>query len=118
MRRVALLTIVLFVNLSCSQITSKPITEVSQNELNTVVLVDVRTPEEYNEGHLDNAVNINWFDKDFAAQFEGISKDETIFVYCKKGGRSAKAQEKLRAIGYESVVDLEGGYDAWAAANR
>lgn len=103
---------------SCSQITSKPITEISQEELKSVVLVDVRTPEEYSGGHLDNALNINWNDSDFAEQFAPISKDKIIYVYCKKGGRSAKAQEKLVSLGFENVVDLQGGYDAFVAAQK
>lgn len=105
--------VLLFLNFGCAQITSKHITEVSQKELNNVMLVDVRTPEEYEAGHLENALNINWYDADFAERFETVEKDKTIFVYCKKGGRSAKAQEKLKAIGFTDVVNLEGGYDAW-----
>jgi len=100
---------------ACAQITSKPITEVSRTELKSVVLVDVRTPEEYASGHLDNAMNVNWNDTDFADQFAAISKDKTIYVYCKKGGRSAKARKKLISLGFEDVVDLQGGYDAYKA---
>ena len=103
----------LFFLLGCAQSSSKHITKVSQNELNSVTLVDVRTPEEFNDGHLENAKNINWFDSDFTIQFEGISKNETIYVYCKKGGRSAKAQKVLDSLGYKNVVNLEGGYDAY-----
>ncbi|MDB4292343.1 rhodanese-like domain-containing protein [Maribacter sp.] len=103
---------------SCAQITSKPITEISQEELKSVVLVDVRTPEEYAGGHLDNALNINWNAADFADKFDAISKDQTIYVYCKKGGRSAKAQEKLISLGFEHVVDLQGGYDAVKAVQK
>lgn len=108
----------LLLNLACTQSSSKPITEVSQKELNSVILVDVRTMEEYNAGHLENAKNINWYDQNFAEQFLDISKDETIYVYCKKGGRSAKAQQLLDSLGYKKVVNLEGGYDAWAAQNK
>ncbi|NHF58282.1 rhodanese-like domain-containing protein [Flavobacteriaceae bacterium TP-CH-4] len=108
-----LVYVLVLTNLACAQITSKSITEVSQNELENVVLVDVRTPEEFSAGHLDNALNINWYDEDFAEQFEAIDKNETIYVYCKKGGRSAKAQEKLQSMGYQHVVNLEGGYDAY-----
>ena len=110
-----LLLLIVFVS-SCAQLTSKPITEVSQDELKSVFLVDVRTPEEYAGGHMDNALNINWQDDDFAEQFEAISKDTTIYVYCKKGGRSAKAQKKLISLGFEHVIDLQGGFDAVKAA--
>ena len=117
MKFYAVLFVLFLVNLGCGQSTSKPITEVSQKELKTVILVDVRTPGEFQAGHLDNALNINWFDPDFARQFEAIDKDKTIYLYCKKGGRSAKAQEKLASIGYRNVVNLEGGYDAWSKEN-
>ena len=104
------------VNFSCAQNpSSKPIASVTQSDLSKVILLDVRTPEEFSQGHLENALNINWFDEDFDKQVEKIDKDETIYVYCKAGGRSAKAQQKLQAMGYKNVVNLEGGYDAWAS---
>jgi len=99
---------------SCAQSKTKPITEVSQNELNSVILVDVRTPEEYSAGHIENAMNINWFDEDFAKKIESIDKTETVYVYCKKGGRSAKAAHLLDSLGYKNVIDLAGGYDAFS----
>ena len=102
-----------FFILGCAQSKTKPITEVSQNELDSVILVDVRTPEEYQAGHLNNALNINWFDTDFMKQMEAVSREKTVYVYCKKGGRSAKAAQLLDSLGYKSVVNLEGGYDAF-----
>ena len=77
-------------------------------------MVDVRTPEEYQQGHIDNAVNIDWMDTSFDSRVQNLDKDKTIYVYCKKGGRSAKAYEKLSAFGFKNIVDLEGGYDAWS----
>lgn len=106
----------ILLNLSCAQTqtpSSKPMANVTSEELEHVVLLDVRTPEEYAQGHLDNSLNVNWFDAGFAQQVEGIDKDETIYVYCKVGGRSAKAQQKLQSLGYRNVINLEGGYDAW-----
>jgi len=113
MKPIITLIVLFLLTLGCAQSTSKPITELSQNDTKTGILIDVRTPEEFNEGHLENALNINWFDEDFAKQFEDVEKEKTIYVYCKMGGRSAKAQEKLKSLGYENVVNLEGGYDAW-----
>jgi len=107
-----------FLTLGCAQSTSKPITEFSQNDVKDGILVDVRTPEEFNAGHLVDAVNIDWFDENFSEWFEELPKDKTIYLYCKKGGRSAKAQEKLRSLGFKNVVNLEGGYDAWKEVNR
>ena len=106
-------SVLLLLNLSCAQNKTKPITEISQNDIKNGILVDVRTPEEFNAGHLDDAVNINWFDTDFNEQFETIDKDKVVYMYCRTGNRSAKAQEKLQSMGYKHVVNLEGGYEAW-----
>ncbi|MEA1785923.1 rhodanese-like domain-containing protein [Arenibacter sp. GZD96] len=97
-----------------AQINTKPIKEISQKELNNAIVIDVRTPEEYQQGHLPNAININWYDADFAEQFSAIDKNETIYIYCKVGGRSAKATEKLDALGFSKVINLDGGYDGWS----
>lgn len=113
MKNSFLALVLLLVNFSCAQNTSKHITEFSQNDIKDGILVDVRTPEEFENGHIANAINIDWFDVDFAQKFNAFDKDEAIYVYCKKGGRSAKAQDKLLALGFKNVVDLEGGYDAW-----
>lgn len=107
------LTFLVLLISSCAQSKTKAITEVSQNELNSVILVDVRTPEEFEAGHIDQALNVNWFDTDFAKQMEKIGKEETVYVYCKKGGRSAKAAHLLDSLGYKNVIDLTGGFDAY-----
>lgn len=114
MRYAILIALLFLFSLGCAQSKSKPITEFSQNDTDSGILVDVRTPEEFAAGHLDNAQNINWFDTDFAKQMESIDKSETIYLYCKKGGRSAKAAHLLDSLGYKKVVDLEGGYDAYS----
>ncbi|MRI02369.1 rhodanese-like domain-containing protein [Kriegella sp. EG-1] len=99
---------------SCAQSKEKHITEFSQKDAESGILVDVRTADEYTAGHIENAQNINWFDEDFSKQFETISKDKTIYVYCKMGGRSAKAAHLLDSLGYKNVINLIGGYDAYA----
>jgi len=111
MKRFYSIALLLLVNLGCGQSKSIHINEFLEENPVGIVLVDVRTPEEYNAGHLDNATNINLFDVDFEQKFATIDKEETIYVYCKVGGRSAKAQEKLLSLGYKNVINLEGGYD-------
>lgn len=113
MRYAILIMILVLFSMSCTQSKSKPITEFSQNDINDGILIDVRTTKEYDEGHIDDALNINWYDSDFANQIQGVDKDKTIYLYCKKGGRSAKAAKLLDSLGYNKVVNLEGGYDAW-----
>ncbi len=118
MRSAVLITLVLLFNLACSQIKGKHITEVSRAELDTIILVDVRTPKEFNAGYIDNALNIDWLGDNFSAEFEKINKDKTIYLYCKSGRRSANATKYLDSLGYKHVVNLEGGYIAWAQKNN
>lgn len=109
-----------FLLVACGQAQrDMPITEFAADTLKEgAVLVDVRTPEEYGEGHLEGALNIDWYSPDFAAQWEGIDKDQTIYLYCKIGGRSAQAAQKLDSLGFRHVVNLTGGYDAYLAAQK
>lgn len=112
MKFTVFIILLLYVNLSYSQIKSKSITEFSQKNTKNVVLVDVRTPEEFEAGHLENAININWYDPEFTNKFQDVHKEKTIYLYCKMGGRSAKAATVLDSLGFK-VVDLKGGYTAF-----
>lgn len=98
----------------CSQkvVENMPMVDFEQTMLKDAILIDVRTPEEYAEGHLEDALNINWYDADFAEKFDGMDKQKTVYVYCKSGRRSLEAQEKLKSVGFKNVINLEGGYDA------
>ncbi len=113
MKNSLLVFLVLLINFSCAQKAVNHITEFNPNDIGDAMLVDVRTPEEYAQGHIEMSVNINWFDPEFANKFDVIDKEKTIYVYCKVGGRSAKAQQRLTALGFKNVINLDGGYDAW-----
>lgn len=113
MKRFLLIIVLAFVQQACSQNKEKPITELSQINAETEVLIDVRTPEEHEAGHLENSLNINWFDEDFAEQFKDIDKEKTIYLYCRSGNRSGKATRLLDSLGYKKVINLTGGYNAW-----
>ena len=78
-----------------------------------IQLVDVRTPEEFASGHLENAVNINFYADDFKEQINQLDKEKEVYLYCRSGGRSAKAAKDLEAMGFRKVYDLEGGILKW-----
>lgn len=80
---------------------------------NDVQLVDVRTAEEYNDGYIKDAENIDIKSQDFLEKIEKYSKSEPVYVYCKSGGRSQKAAEIMIDRGFTHVIDLEGGYMNW-----
>jgi len=79
-------------------------------------ILDVRTPEEYASEHLQNAQNVNWLSPDFVANTSKYDKYKPVFVYCKSGGRSHKAAEKLAELGFTNIIELEGGILKWDAA--
>jgi len=81
-------------------------------------LLDVRTPEEFSSGHIENATNVNWNGDDFVAKAEKYDKSKPVFVYCKVGGRSAQAADKLAELGFKEIYNLDGGIMKWNAAGN
>ncbi len=79
-----------------------------------VQLLDVRTPAEYSAGHIDGSLNFNIKDKEsFLTQISVLNKDEPVYLYCKKGGRSNLAAQVLKEEGFQNILDYSGGYDDW-----
>lgn len=88
-------------------------------EGNEVTVLDVRTPKEIAQGKITTtALEADFFEDNFIEEATSkISKDETVYVYCKGGNRSAKAVVKLRELGYSKAYNVEGGIKAWKAEN-
>ncbi len=81
-------------------------------------LLDVRTPEEYATEHIGNAVNVNWNGDDFITKASKYDKSKPVFVYCKVGGRSAQAADKLAELGFKEIYNLDGGIMKWNVAGN
>jgi rhodanese-related sulfurtransferase len=82
-------------------------------------ILDVRTAEEYKEGHLEGAVLVPVQEKAFVEEVrKSIKPDEPVLVYCRSGGRSAKAVAMLREAGYTKLQELKGGKIAWKEAKQ
>ena len=79
----------------------------------SVIIIDVRTPDEFNKGHLKNSLNVNWFDENFDENLNIFSKDLPVMVYCLSGGRSSKANERIKSLGFKNVYELDGGILEW-----
>ena len=79
-----------------------------------VQLVDVRTPKEYEQGHIENAILIDYFSENFKEQFQKLDKDKAIYIYCRSGNRSGKSSKILVDLGFTEIIDLIGGYKAWS----
>ncbi|MBU4337645.1 MAG: rhodanese-like domain-containing protein [Actinobacteria bacterium] len=83
-----------------------------------VVLIDVRTPEEFATGHLAGAQNIDVESSDFTTQIANLDTATTYAVYCRSGNRSLTAMTAMQDAGFENVSDLSGGITAWAQAGQ
>ncbi len=111
-----LTTLLFAVLLSLSARAEQMVPEVALTKVaQGAMLVDVRTPEEYAEGHLPEAVNIPF--EQIAEVFakQGIAKDTPVVVYCRSGRRSGIAKESLEKAGYQEVYN-GGGYDSLKAS--
>ena len=83
------------------------------NATENAVIIDLRTPEEFEKGHIKNALNLNWDGTEFEQQLATLDKIQPIFVYCLSGGRSSDATNKMRKEGFENVVEMPGGMMEW-----
>lgn len=79
-------------------------------------LIDVRTPEEFEQGLIYNAKNID-YNNNFESTINTLDKNQSYFVYCLSGGRSTSAANYMRKNGFTNVYDLKGGIMAWQNKN-
>ncbi len=83
------------------------------------IIMDVRTPVEYDMSHITGALNVNVQDDEFATMVAGLDKDRTYLVHCTKNpgnGRTSRAIETLQSLGFKNLYSIEGGYVAWKEA--
>ena len=111
-----------FTILSCNGQTSKNITDIDPKTFSEKItatpnaqIIDVRTPQEFASGHLDNAVNIDWLGDNFVANAEKLDKTKPVFVYCKTSNRSPQAAKKLEELGFTTIYNMQGGLLKWDA---
>jgi phage shock protein E len=82
-----------------------------------IVVLDVRTPEEYQMGHLAGATNISFIDTEFDKNVQAVA-GKTIVLHCASGSRSTKALELLKTKDFPMIYHMNGGYKAWVAAGK
>ncbi|MCG8476705.1 MAG: rhodanese-like domain-containing protein [Cytophagales bacterium] len=90
--------------------------EIKKNQPAGYILLDVRTSAEFEQGKMPNAVNIDWYSESFKEKVRQLPKEKTIFVYCRSGRRSSKAVRAMQQLGFEHVMNVEGGLRAWQRA--
>ena len=77
------------------------------------VVLDVRTPQEYSEGHLPGATLLDYKSPQFEQELAKLDRNKTYLVYCRAGNRSAKAVEKMQEFGFKHIVHMQTGIEGW-----
>jgi rhodanese-related sulfurtransferase len=120
MKKLAILSTVLFIALlSCKKSEEPKITVITPEEMQSfldvdnVQLIDVRSQEEFDKGHIKGAQNIDFFSPTFFEDISKLDKDKPVYLYCNSGKRSANCAEKMIEIGFVKIYDLEGGISKW-----
>uniref|UniRef100_UPI0040492D93 rhodanese-like domain-containing protein n=1 Tax=Flavobacterium sp. TaxID=239 RepID=UPI0040492D93 len=109
----------LFVFLGACQQNTKKYSVVNATEFKNLIettdvqLIDVRTPAEFNQGHIEGAVNIDFMNKNFEQEIQKLDKSKPTLIYCKVGGRSQKAGSRMFELDFISIYELSGGFDNW-----
>ena len=89
---------------SCRTIASPP---------SDLVILDVRTPEEFADGHVEGATMLDFYRADFADELAKLDRDVPYVLYCRSGNRSGQTLELMRELGFSSVQDVDGGIVSW-----
>lgn len=77
------------------------------------MLIDLRTPPEFDDGYIPGAILINYLESDIDHQLGLLDKSRTYFIYCQQGARSTKCLDKMAALGFTKTYNLLGGYEAY-----
>ena len=113
-------TIVISSLLGCNKIGSQDgFTHLSPKEFQSLIvledvqLIDVRKPEEFIDGHISNAINIDYFSDDFVSTIDKLDTQKPVYIYCRSGKRSVKSVTHFKELGFTQIYNLEGGILNW-----
>ncbi|MDB6006362.1 MAG: Rhodanese domain protein [Prosthecobacter sp.] len=83
-----------------------------------VAVIDVRTPDEFKDGHIQGAKNIDIMSEDFEARLGKLDKTQPTLVHCQAGGRSTRALPIFEKLGFTNLIHLDDGFGGWEAAGK
>ena len=89
---------------------------IQQNKGNPdFLIIDVRTPEEFKDGHIENAILIDFYAENFKDELARLDREKTFFIYCRSGNRSGQAVDIMAELGFQEVYNLSVGIQEWIA---
>lgn len=77
------------------------------------VIIDVRTPEEYANGHIEKAINLDFYSETFKDELDQLDRDKVYLIYCRSGNRSGQALNIMAELGFSEVYNMLGGMARW-----
>lgn len=98
---------------SIPSISTQELSEKLKKKSKDVVLLDVRTPEEFNAGHISHAINADVRSVDFGKKLRALDKNKTYYVYCRSGMRSQQACKIMTESGFKQAINVKGGFLSW-----
>jgi len=112
-----------FILPSCSAQQEQNITALSPKEASNLiekhkgdsdlVILDIRTQGEYQSGHLQNAVRVDFYSKSFADEIGRLDKEKSYLVYCRSGNRSARSMDLFKKLQFQKIYHLSSGINSW-----
>ena len=116
MIRIAILS--LFLTFSCDYLTSIEINFISDSDFVEIqdsdyILIDVRTQDEFDLGHIESAINLDFYSDTFQNEILSLPKNEKIVLYCRTNNRSSKTATILKQNGYRDILVISGGITEW-----
>ena len=116
MNRIAILSLIF--SFSCELLSSPEINIISESDFielqdSDYTLIDVRTQDEFDLGHINSAINLDFYSDTFKNDILSLPKNETIVLYCRTNNRSSKTATILKENGYRDVLVIKGGITEW-----
>ena len=116
MNRIVVLSLIFI--FSCELLNSPEINIISESDFveiqdSAYTLIDVRTQDEFDLGHIDSAINLDFYSETFQNDILSLPKNETIVLYCRTNNRSSKTANILKENGFKEISVLEGGITEW-----
>lgn len=102
--------------LAAKDMSAKDVAAELQKEGTEWIIIDVRTPAEFAEGHLKDANNVDVASEDFEEIIAPLEVDDFYVVYCRTGSRSTKAVEKMEKMGFKNIIHMKDGIEGWQKA--
>lgn len=108
----------LFVLLGCNTVSQESIEIIDAETLISlkekgVKVIDIRTANEYNSGHISGVIHIDFMQNGFINKIKEQKLDEPVIIHCASGGRSAKAAKMMKEAGFTKIYDYSGGFSDW-----